>query len=219
MDTKILAVLSVFMLIFSIVVFFNRDVDNFDVVQDSYDCRNLQIPSKCRMLHGFWNDYNKTMNNSYARASQKLTECPFGMMGGIGGISNQDIMDKMKAAVQILNIRDLSTKQDQLTYNDWIALLDETSETRNDGLITRVTNLENQLIQAIEGGNINLDSELDKELRFDIDNLNKSDQQRCEELGQDGAQYSFGDIIKALWCKLSCGYPNRELADLSNPNY
>jgi len=209
MNTKVLSLLSVFMLIFSLVVFFNRNVEGFDgPAADSYDCRALQIPSKCRLIHSFWKDYQSNSKGSYKSAMDDIVKC---------SNDSDDVAAsaKIKALLQVLNIQNATENYSQYTCNTWRSLLDPANNATDPELRDKVDLLENELLTLITLDESISDANLTDEIN--IDEAKAYLQAYCAN--STNSKYASADVIKALWCKLSCGRPEKELVDLNAPDY
>ena len=210
MNTKVLSLLSVFMLIFSLVVFFNRNVEGFDgPAADSYDCGALQIPSKCRLIHSFWKDYQSNSKGSYKSAMDDIVKC---------SNDSDDVAAsaKIKALLQVLNIQNATEKYSQYTCNQWNLLLNKSASPNETELIGKVNTLEGELLNLIKKGESISDANLTDEIT--TDEAKDFLKEYCDN-STTNSTYASADVIKALWCKLSCGRPEKELVDLNAPDY
>jgi hypothetical protein len=208
MNTKVLSLLSVFMLFFSLVVFFNRNVEGFDPVADSYNCIGQQIPSKCRLIHSFWKDYQSNSKGSYKSAMDDIVKC---------SNDSDDVAAsaKIKALLQVLNIQNATEKYSQYTCNQWNLLLNKSASPNETELIGKVNTLEGELLNLIKKG----ESISDANLTDEINTGEAKDFLKEYCANSTNSTYSSADVIKALWCKLSCGRPDNELEDLNAPDY
>tara|TARA_Y100000590_G_scaffold354721_1_gene408098 strand:- start:436 stop:1068 length:633 start_codon:yes stop_codon:yes gene_type:complete len=210
MNTKVLALLSVFMLIFSLVVFFNRNVEGFDQIEDSYDCIDQQIPSKCRLLHSFWKDYNSNYKDSYNSALTELSKCSVGNV-------DTEAMNKVYNLLKLLNL-DNASDENIFSCDLWRSKLDPANNnTKDPTLIDQVNSLETELLNLITEGRYISDANL-------IDDINMDEAKGflaayCAKKDANANKYSSADVIRALWCKLSCGRPRNELEDLNAERY
>lgn len=197
MNTKVLSILSIFLLIFSIIVFFNRKTEPFDEIEDSVVCRNLEIPSKCRLLHTMWKDYDKTSKNILNNATKELSSCSNELQGNASSI----ILSRLQNALNIINMHSISEKYEHFTCAQWV---DEYKT--NDMLKNKVNKLEGELLSIIrDEAAYNKDEELSSNslVGNNIDDLLTNYCKNNENKETD--KYSHKDIMKALWCKLACG--------------
>jgi len=209
MNTKVLALLSVFMLIFSLVVFFNRNVEGFDKVDDSYDCIDQQIPSKCRLLHSFWIDYYSKVKDSYQSGLADLVKC--------STEPDHVVADKrIKTVLHLLNQQHATENYKQYTCEKWRSLLDTAATTLDPNLQPKVNALEKELLDLVTKGKSVSDVDLTDNVN--IDEAKEFLQSYCDKK-DDAGKYSSADVIKALWCKLSCGRPGFELENLNALKY